>query len=130
MSQENSSPDEAVAEDSTPGAAVADESVPADREPTDSAMLGDPVDGPSPADTASASEADGNPAADPWSVAGWDGDSVFGPADAPGLLSSYIDALAISAFDPNGAVDTLTYLEDLCRAGGAPEWYCRQLYGE
>jgi hypothetical protein len=54
----------------------------------------------------------------------------FGPEYAPDLLSLYLDALAIGTLGSTGGVNTSTYLEQLCLDGGAPEYYCRQLYAD
>ena len=54
----------------------------------------------------------------------------FGPEYAPDLLSLYLDALAIGTLGSTGSVNTYTYLEQLCLDGGAPEYYCRQLYAD
>ncbi len=57
---------------------------------------------------------------------------LFEPADAPDLVSLFLDYLILDLVSPagrGGLADDYTYLELLCLEGDDPDFVCRQLYG-
>ncbi len=55
--------------------------------------------------------------------------AIFEPADAPELLSLFMDNLALDLVSRIPSRSTFTFLELLCIETGQPEFVCRQRYG-
>ena len=127
---ENPTAEDAPVDDPAPDAAPTESPTPTEPETTNSDTLDIPAQEPTVPDTPPSAEestdapVNQSPVVDPL------GYPYFGTDDYDDLLSLYFDGMLLDMFAPTDPDDSFTYLEQLCRDGDLPDYYCRRLYGD